>query len=366
MSYLMIFLILFMTTSCGMFCPDDNCPKCPDCSDCPIPQPDPDPDPDPDPQPNPDPDPPVPPTPGKHPLLIDYPNVDYTGSGKYRVKGITAGRVKLTIATGAPRGSLIPLAWNNGTTASCGMYASALQDFATKGTAVGCYESTNTGSGVGCMEAIRVLLTLEETDKSIIAIAGHSQGGGAALTCHELAERKYGKTKKIVSFGVEPAHGMGNNDYVRDYGKITGAVYLMSGSRDTSVSAPWVRRGWVPLKSEKYWFEAQGVSHISWMMRPKEHITSSGIAWFRWKLLNDERSKSYFLALPNSSKWRNMGRSYLLAMDGFDDDVCTTQECYEREYYKSQWWDAIPSDKPSAEESWKETIERANRKAYRL
>ena len=38
-------------------------------------------------------------------------------------------------------------------------------------------------------------------------------------------------------------------------------------------------------------------------MKPQNHASQSGVAWFRWKLIGDEDAKRYFLDLPDTSRW---------------------------------------------------------------
>ena len=139
-------------------------------------------------------------------------------------------------------------------------------------------------------------------DSKRFGSSGHSQGGGAAITCTYLLEQKYGNSVKLTAHAVEPAHGMSRSSYTREYPKIKSPVFMFSGSADFIVPSSWVGRGYNVLKTETYWYQAEGVTH----MNPQNHASESGVSWFRWKLLGDTKSKNDFLSLPESSRWKEV------------------------------------------------------------
>ena len=146
-------------------------------------------------------------------------------------------------------------------------------------------------------------------DSSKLGSSGHSQGGGAAVTCTYLLEQKYGSSVSIAGHAVQPAHGMNRFGYRGEYAKIQSPIFMFNGSRDLVVPKTWVGDGYRPLNSETYWYQGQAISH----MNPQSHASESGVAWFRWKLLGDETAKDYFLNLPRSDRWsavkeKNTGR----------------------------------------------------------
>ena len=206
------------------------------------------------------------------------------------------------VPEGLPEGCKVPvLHFSNGTGATCGFYANTLQHWASHGFIATCYETTQSGSGSACMNAMKTAVDTypELADATKFGSSGHSQGGGASITCTYLLEQKHGDSVTIAGHAVQPAHGMSRMGYKREYPTIKSPIFMFNGSRDAVVPKSWVSDGYNVLNTETYWYQGQGISH----MNPQNHASESGVAWFRWKLLGDERAKEYFMNLPDTSRW---------------------------------------------------------------
>ncbi len=226
---------------------------------------------------------------------------DFTKTGRFAVKRSSIGAVNVYVPQDLPAGCKVPVVhFSNGTGAYCRFYDSVLSHLASYGFISSCYESTQTGSGEACMNALDVLY---ENYPAIaahkIGSTGHSQGGGAAITCTYLAEQRWGETAVVAAHAIQPAHGMNRSSYRAEYPLIESPVFIMSGSRDYLVSDSWIESGFDMLEAEAYWYRALGASHFN----PHDWASPSAVAWFRWKLLDDERAGEYFLDLPTSDYW---------------------------------------------------------------
>ena len=117
---------------------------------------------------------------------------DPSQKGQYAVKNVGSGRTKIYAPEGLPEGCKVPiLHFSNGTGASCIFYTSVLQHWASHGFIATCYESPITGSGTPCMDAIDETLSQlpDIADPTKFGSSGHSQGGGASITCTYLLEQ---------------------------------------------------------------------------------------------------------------------------------------------------------------------------------
>ena len=131
---------------------------------------------------------------------------------------------------------------------------------------------------------------------------GHSQGGGAAITCAYLAEQEWGEDIKAAAHAIQPAHGMNRSTYTSEYPIINSPIFMFSGSADTVVPKAWVGRGYDLLNTETYWFEAVGATHINMNSWAKE----SAVPWFGCKLLNNQQACTAFLSLAETEKWKEL------------------------------------------------------------
>ena len=66
------------------------------------------------------------------------------------------------------------------------------------------------GIGQPCIDALDIASKEypEIADTTRFGSSGHSQGGGASITCAYLLEQKYGDQAKVAVHAVQPAHGM--------------------------------------------------------------------------------------------------------------------------------------------------------------
>ena len=227
---------------------------------------------------------------------------DPASAGQYEVTTKTSGRVKIFAPIGLADGCKVPVVhFSNGTGAMCLFYNKVLRHWASHGFIATCYESSMTGSGQPCIDALDIASKEypEIADTTRFGSSGHSQGGGASITCAYLLEQKYGDNAKVAVHAVQPAHGMSRAGYVKEYPTIKSPVFMFSGSRDSIVPMSWVGSGYDLLQTETYWFQGEGISHLN----PQDHAAHSGVSWFRWKLLNDQNAKEQFLSLPLDTKW---------------------------------------------------------------
>jgi hypothetical protein len=219
----------------------------------------------------------------------------FDAKGKFSFQTTSKGAVKIYAPQGIPGGCKVPIVhFSNGTAMNCGFYASILQHLASWGFLVACYESPMTGAGTQCMEGLSTLLTdYAAIADNKIGSTGHSQGGGASITCAYLAEKKWGDQVKIAVSAIQPAHGMSRASYTSEYPQVKSPIFIMSGSVDMIVNDAWIEKGYSILKTETLWYRAMGIGHMD------HHNTamSSTVAYFRWKLLGDPEGEKYITGL---------------------------------------------------------------------
>jgi fermentation-respiration switch protein FrsA (DUF1100 family) len=195
----------------------------------------------------------------------------------------------------------------NGTGARCSTYQQVLNRLASHGFLTACYEDTNTGAGSQGLEALQTAYKeFPELAGDAIGSTGHSQGGQAAFTVLELAEKTFGAGKRYAGLAMQPASGFGEQprggNWRDVYARIRSPMFMFSGTADTLVSESWVRRGFAALADdiEAYNWSANGATHIP---TPQTATNSVIIAWFRWKLLGDGAACTYFKSLPAKAAW---------------------------------------------------------------
>jgi dienelactone hydrolase len=232
---------------------------------------------------------------------------DFDKAGPFEYAAKTVGRIKYWVPA-VPAGCKVPVVHlANGTGASCSAYQQVLNRLASHGFLAACYEDTNTGAGSQGLEALqKAYEQFPDLVDDRIGSTGHSQGGQAAFTVLELAEKTFGTTKRYAGLAMQPASGFGSQpsggSWQQVYGRIRSPMFMFSGTADTLVSESWVRRGLDALADdiEAYWWSANGATHIP---TPQGPTNSVAVAWFRWKLLDDAAACAYFKALPDGSAW---------------------------------------------------------------
>ncbi|MBQ49364.1 MAG: hypothetical protein CMP10_18440 [Zetaproteobacteria bacterium] len=230
---------------------------------------------------------------------------DFTVSGPYQVATGRVGMVNTYTPTNLPSGCKAPVIhFNNGTGATCGFYTSINTHLASHGFVVGCYESTETGSGDECVAAINTLMSQFSAiaDRTKIGTTGHSQGGAAAITCLYQGESRW-PNSQLTAHAIQPAHGMNRDGWQSEYPQINSPIFMFSGSDDTVVSDEWVAWGFNQLNTTTYWYQANGATHFN----PHNWAKSSGVAWFRWQLLGDAKAGSTLQSYLNSQYWSSIG-----------------------------------------------------------
>ena len=190
------------------------------------------------------------------------------------------------------------IVWLNGTGASCLTYARSTRFMETQGYKVVCPRTSNTADGLACMAAIE---KMTKAGMTRIGIAGHSQGGGAAFVCAQLAEAEYGGHFPVV--GVEPAHGyrLTEGNIVGIYPHVKSPSFQWYGTQDRLVTKSWVWRGYQLLGGEKYWLGAVGARHIP---VPYNWIDQS-VTFFDWKLKGSLGGEKAFKSLTQTSDWKD-------------------------------------------------------------
>jgi hypothetical protein len=227
---------------------------------------------------------------------------NYKERGPFSFDKKRSGMVQIW-APRVPAGCRVPVVhFSNGTGAQCDSYVGILEHIASHGFLTTCYESTDTGDGTQCMSAIETALSeypsLVDTK---IGSTGHEVGGGGAILCVQRAEQKWGSAMIYAGHAAAPVSGSGAVDNYRElFGMIESPIFMFNGSEDMLVPVSWVREGYDALHSEKWWYEAEGATHIP---VPTRWAQESAVVWFRWKLLGDENAGDYFKNMPNGMDW---------------------------------------------------------------
>jgi hypothetical protein len=212
--------------------------------------------------------------------------------------------VKLWIP-GVPAGCKVPVVhFSNGTGATCSSYVAILERLASHGFLAACYESPNTSAGTQCITAVETAFAMypDLADKKVGSIA---HGGGAAFTCVQRAEEKWGNSMIYTGLAMQPESGSGDgSDWMAMYGKIMSPMFMVSAlGTDGLVSQSWVKQSFDALSAtdEAYFWTADGLKFIP---VPVAEANQVSIPWFRWKLLHDQKACAYFKALPmTDAKW---------------------------------------------------------------
>jgi fermentation-respiration switch protein FrsA (DUF1100 family) len=242
---------------------------------------------------------------GESGCLDGITNYDTAGPFKFEMK--TQGRVKMW-APMVPAGCKVPMVHlNNGTTANCGNYMNVLERFASHGFLTLCYEDPNTGAGtMGVMAFEAAMMAYPDLYAKKIGSTGHSQGGQAAFATLALSEAKWGMEEFIYAgLAMEPASGFGtqpSGGWQPLYAKIKSPMFAFSGTADMLVPQAWVQQGYDALNDsiEAYHWSAVGATHIP---TPQPETMQVGVAWWRWKLLGDQKACEWFKKLPDGNKW---------------------------------------------------------------
>jgi len=230
---------------------------------------------------------------------------EYAETGPFSYERKTSGRVKMWVPD-VSEGCKVPVIhFANGTGARCIAYAGILRHLASHGFLTTCYESTSTGNGTQCIEAVETAMEqYPDIADNKLGFTGHSQGGGAAFICTYRAEQQWGDEMSIAGHAIEPASGFGQApmNWSSMYAQITSPMFMFNGSVDTLVSAFYVGMAFRRLSDdvEAYWYEAQGAAHIP---IPTKWSKESAVAWFRWKLLGDSNACEYFKSMPDTFDW---------------------------------------------------------------
>jgi hypothetical protein len=230
--------------------------------------------------------------------------VTYDTRGPFELTAESSGSLKLWVPK-VPAGCKVPVVHlANGTGASCANYQASLERLARHGFLSVCFENTNTGNGNAGFEAFETALRIHpELADNKLGSAGHEQGGQGAFLTLQLAEAKWGESMVYAGLAAEPSSGDGSHpDWKAAFARVKSPMFIFSGSADMLVSEAWVQQSYDALNDtvEAYWWSAVGATHIP---VPLAAIDQVSVAWFRWKLLGDQRACAYFQKLPDGEGW---------------------------------------------------------------
>lgn len=230
---------------------------------------------------------------------------DYTRPGSYGFSVVELERTKVWLPE-LPPGCRAPIVhFSNGTGATCESYADVLRTLASHGFVTACAESTNTGDGTPCIDAIAAVRERYPALVSgAVGSAGHHTGGAGALLCLGRTQAQPTDSARRAGYAVAPAAGTGGGggDWMVRYGELRAPTFVMRGSNDMLVSKAWVKSGFDALadQTESYWFEAIGANHLP---LPLRWMHETAVAWFRWQLLGDKAACRHLKALPALEHW---------------------------------------------------------------
>jgi hypothetical protein len=231
-------------------------------------------------------------------------DTDYFKQGKFQFMQMTMGRIKFWKPM-VPAGCKVPIVHlANGTGATCSAYNASLERLASHGFLACCYEDTNTGAGTQGLEAFKTALAMfpDLADKKF-GSTGHSQGGQSSFVVQSLAEKEFGvgPDTKFAGLAMEPASNFGTQPaggWQAAYKAIKSPMFMFSGrGTDGLVSQGWVQDAFNTLDKsiEAYHWTKTGATHIPVPNGEEQQIS---IAWFRWKLLDDQAACKAFKAIP--------------------------------------------------------------------
>jgi hypothetical protein len=187
---------------------------------------------------------------------------------------------------------------------ACANYEAGLAHLASHGFLTLCSESSQTGDGTQCIEAVELARKqYPDLVSDQVGFAGHCQGGVSAILCAYRAEERWPEQTFAVQ-AAAPDHGIlgAVEDWAPLYGEIESPVFMFNGSEDTVVSAQRIELGLehFSAETEVTWYEATGAPHVP---VPNQWIQESAVVWFRWKLLDDRDACAYWKAMPKGDAW---------------------------------------------------------------
>ncbi len=229
---------------------------------------------------------------------------DYKSAGPFQYEITSSGSIK-TWKPAVPSGCKVPIVhFASGAHLACADFEPVLAHLASHGFLTLCHESSQTGDGTQCIEAVE--LAREQypdlvSDKT--GFAGHCQGGASAILCAYRAEERWPEHTFAVQAGA-PEHGFFGDvdDWADLYGQIESPVFMFNGSEDVLAPAQSVGQGidYLSAETEVTWYEATGAAHVP---VPNQWLQESAVVWFRWKLLGDPSACAYWKAMPDGDAW---------------------------------------------------------------
>jgi hypothetical protein len=235
---------------------------------------------------------------------ISLTDASFEQSGGFDFHKTKVGQTNLYIPKNLAPSCKVPVIhFNNGSASYCDFYKPVLTHLASWGFLVSCYESPQTGSGAECVKGIEtVYRNYPQLADQKIGLVGHSEGGGGAIACSYLLEKKFGAQNTMAVYAIEPGHGIGRPTFLEDYKKVKSPIFVMSGAKDKVIMEWWIKLGVQNINSEALWYRVADVGHFDF----QESTKGSIVAYLRWKLLSDQNGANFIAGLSTSKGWEKM------------------------------------------------------------
>lgn len=180
------------------------------------------------------------------------------------------------------------IAINNGIYLQCADSRALSIYFASYGMLTVCPESMFTGDGFQCEAALKWGAEyLGKRFANRIGTTGIDQGGTGAVSCGY-----YIGANAIAP--VAPAWGVGDSSIMKKIRLLHRfqPMLVISGEYDRTVQNTWIEKGLKEIKGTPYIYARhKDANHFNLMSMSHHYLTQ----WFRFTLLDDEKSREYFL-----------------------------------------------------------------------
>ena len=182
--------------------------------------------------------------------------------GPYLVKHRFYGKLSIIAPITEDNCKMPIFNFSNGTGTSNATYYQVSKRMASHGYYSVSYNTPQSGNGKQNLQAVIFGMGRNNVAYDKVCLSSHSQGGQGAASLTYLLEEMFPDIHVATVYG-QPAWGMNNPNWQSELPKIKSDGFVISGSRDFIVKREWVQTGWDLLTSRKYWYEAQGASHIN-------------------------------------------------------------------------------------------------------
>lgn len=220
--------------------------------------------------------------------------------GPYLVRHRFYGRLSIIAPITQDNCKMPIFNFSNGTGASNATYYEVSKRMASHGYYSVSYNTPNSGNGRQNLEAVIFGMGRDNVAYDKVCLNGHSQGSQGVASLTYLLEDMFPDIH-IAAVYSQPAWGMNNENWMNQLPKIKSDGFVISGSRDYIVKREWVQAGWDLLSSRKYWYEAQGATHLN----ANGWFASGGLGFCNMALFDHEDARKFFFEdMPNSSYWK--------------------------------------------------------------